>query len=175
LKTTILLGIIAVTILGTMSVQNIFVQAGLSPIETIQVDGTEINVGIGSSATSSAQCPALHPFLIGGSYKLGAGDNVNFQVIPTFNTITNTYEVEGLTSSGGDSITIQARALCANFNFPMMGMAIGGELINIDTVSLLVSAIGVNPVITAIVGITLAGVAGQAAWFIHRRKKKNSS
>ena len=52
---------------------------------------------------------------------------------------------------------------------------IGGALMDIDTVSLLVGAIGTNPVITALMGITLAGVAGQAAWFVHRRKKNNSS
>jgi len=50
--------------------------------------------------------------------------------------------------------------------------AVGGELLEINTVSLLVAAIGTNPVITALVGITIAGVAGQAIWFVHRRKKK---
>jgi len=50
-----------------------------------------------------------------------------------------------------------------------MGM-IGGELLNINTLPLLVGAIGVNPIITGLVGITIAGVAGQAVWFVHRRK-----
>ena len=49
---------------------------------------------------------------------------------------------------------------------------IGGALLGIDTTSLLVASIGTNPVITALVGITIAGVAGQAAWFVHKRKKK---
>jgi hypothetical protein len=52
-----------------------------------------------------------------------------------------------------------------------MGM-IGGALLDINTLPLLVGAIGVNPIITGLVGITLAGVAGQAVWFVHRRKKK---
>ena len=52
---------------------------------------------------------------------------------------------------------------------------VGGWYFDIDTPALLVASIGTNPVITALIGITLAGVAGQAAWFIHRRKKKNSS
>jgi len=56
--------------------------------------------------------------------------------------------------------------------FGLVMGAVGGELLEINTVSLLVGAIGTNPVITAIVGITIAGVAGQAAWFIHKRKKK---
>ena len=50
--------------------------------------------------------------------------------------------------------------------------AVGGELLDINTVSLLVGAIGTNPVITGLVAVTLAGVVGQAVWFVHRRKKK---
>ena len=52
-----------------------------------------------------------------------------------------------------------------------MGSMIGGVLMDIDTTALLVGAIGTNPVITGLVAITLAGVAGQAVWFVHRRKK----
>lgn len=66
-----------------------------------------------------------------------------------------------------------------NFNSVMcvvtnLGNMIGGELLDINTVSLLVGAIGVNPVITGLVGITLAGIVGQAVWFVHKRKKNNS-
>jgi len=53
-----------------------------------------------------------------------------------------------------------------------VGSMIGGALLEINTVSLLLGSIGVNPVITGLVGITIAGVAGQAVWFVHRRKKK---
>ena len=35
-------------------------------------------------------------------------------------------------------------------------------------------AIGVNPVITGLVGITLAGVAAQAIWFVNSRKKSEN-
>ena len=52
------------------------------------------------------------------------------------------------------------------------GSMIGGALLEINSVSLLVGAIGVNPIITGLVGITIAGVAGQTVWFVHRRKKK---
>jgi len=55
-------------------------------------------------------------------------------------------------------------------NHPICGALVGGHLINIDNASLFVAAIGTNPVITGLVGITLAGVAGQAVWFVHRRK-----
>jgi len=48
--------------------------------------------------------------------------------------------------------------------------AVGGNILEIDNYALFVAAIGTNPVITALVGITLAGVAGQALWFVHRRK-----
>jgi len=49
---------------------------------------------------------------------------------------------------------------------------IGGVLLDINTVSLLVGAIGTNPIITGLVGITIAGIAGQTAWFVHRRRVK---
>lgn len=53
-----------------------------------------------------------------------------------------------------------------------MGSMIGGTLLDIDTTALLVASIGTNPVLTGLVGITLAGVMGQVAWFVHKRKKK---
>lgn len=48
--------------------------------------------------------------------------------------------------------------------------AVGGNILEIDNYALFVAAIGTNPVITGLVGITLAGVAGQTLWFVHRRK-----
>ena len=54
-----------------------------------------------------------------------------------------------------------------------MGSMVGGTLLEIDNYALLVAAIGTNPVITGLVAVTLAGVVGQAVWFVHR-KKKNS-
>ena len=56
-----------------------------------------------------------------------------------------------------------------------MGSMIGGLLLDIDTTALLIASIGTNPIITGLVGITLAGVAGQVAWFVHRRKKSRNS
>jgi len=55
-------------------------------------------------------------------------------------------------------------------NHPICDALIGGHLIDIDNASLFVAVIGANPVLTGLVGITLAGVAGQAVWFVHRRK-----
>jgi len=65
--------------------------------------------------------------------------------------------------------------ICAKeFSFPMMDM-IGGVLLDIDSTSLLVASIGSNPVIAGMFAVTVAGVAGQAVWFVHRRKNfKNS-
>jgi len=55
-----------------------------------------------------------------------------------------------------------------------MGLIVS-ELVNIHSYPQLVGALGVNPLITGIVGITIAGVAGQAIWLVHeRRKSKNS-
>jgi len=65
-----------------------------------------------------------------------------------------------------------ATVLLNNHCFEQVLSAIGGVLMNIDTTALLVASIGTNPVITGLVALTMAGIAGQAAWFIHRRKKK---
>ncbi len=68
-----------------------------------------------------------------------------------------------------------AAVLLNNHCFAEVMAMVGGALLSIDTTAVLVAAIGTDPVITGLVAITMAGVAGQAAWFIHRRKKKNSS
>lgn len=55
-----------------------------------------------------------------------------------------------------------------------MGM-IGGELLDLDTMALFVGAIGVNPVITGLVAITIDGVAAQAIWYVNSRRKSENS
>ena len=52
---------------------------------------------------------------------------------------------------------------------------VGGTLIDIDYTPLFVSALGTSSVITGIVGITLAGIAGPAVWFVYRRKNSENS
>ena len=54
----------------------------------------------------------------------------------------------------------------------VVSMAVGGYFLEVDKYALIVAGIGVDPVITGLVALTIAGVAGQVAWFIHRRKKK---
>ena len=49
--------------------------------------------------------------------------------------------------------------------------AVGGTLLKINTFALFVSAIGVNPVITALVVATMVGVAAQVGWIVHKKKK----
>ena len=60
-------------------------------------------------------------------------------------------------------------------NHPICDALVGGYLIDIDNASLFVAVIGTNPVITGLIGITLAGIAGQALWVIHRRKNSKNS
>lgn len=52
-----------------------------------------------------------------------------------------------------------------------MNNIIGGTLLEIDNYSLFVGAIGTNPVITSLIGITISGLAVQVAWYIHKKKK----
>jgi len=60
-------------------------------------------------------------------------------------------------------------------NHPICAALVGGYLIDIDNTSLFVAVIETNPVITGLIGITLAGIAGQALWVIHRRKNSKNS
>ena len=175
----ILLGVIAVTIFGTFAVQGMMIQAGVSTFETIIVPGPTMLF----NDIVTLNCPASHPFIISGTYDeflvLLPNDNPAPQFLPRIGVneqidpVANSYTVEVISSGAIDEHTVTPEALCANFNFPMQMGMIGGELLDINTVSLLVGAIGTNPVITALIGITLAGVAGQVVWFVHRRKKKN--
>ncbi len=52
---------------------------------------------------------------------------------------------------------------------------VGGYLIDIDYTPLFVAALGTSPIITGLVGITLAGVAGPTVWFVYRRKNIENS
>ncbi len=48
---------------------------------------------------------------------------------------------------------------------------VGGVIIDTDAVSLLAGAIGIDPLLTGLIGITIGGLAVQAVWFVHRRRK----
>jgi len=49
--------------------------------------------------------------------------------------------------------------------------AIGGVLVEISALAVLAAAVGVDPLITGLVAIIILGVAGQVAWFVHRKKR----
>ncbi len=82
--------------------------------------------------------------------------NLNIKIVAKFNSNTEDYYLSEVEVTG-DAI----QGICN---------AVGGNILEIDNYALFVAAIGTNPVITALVGITLAGIAGQALWFVHRRK-----
>ena len=65
-----------------------------------------------------------------------------------------------------------AAVLLSNHCFAEIIAMVGGVLLSIDKTAVLVAAIGTDPVVTGLVALTMAGLAGQAAWFIHRRKRK---
>jgi len=82
--------------------------------------------------------------------------NLNIKIEASFNSQREDYfltEVEVI----GDAIEVP-------------GNVIGGKILEIDNYTLLVAITETNPVLTGLVGITLAGIAGQAVWFVHRRK-----
>ena len=162
-----------------MAAQSMMAEAGMGGLVVTEEKGTPVIGSVSSdTVTSIATCPAGTQ-LIGGDEEIRVTNFVqapfSWDVDKQASFLTNQYIVSvdvGQGVQGTDSVEITAIAFCGQLTFPMnMGM-VGGELLDINTVSLLVGAIGTNPVITALVGITIAGVAGQAVWFVHRRKKK---
>ncbi len=87
-----------------------------------------------------------------------------------------------------DSTTLQSGFACtANLNaicgegtlisgLQCIGLAmqaVGGTLLQINTLAVLGAAIGVDPLITGLVVIIMLGVTGQVAWFVHRKKRNH--
>jgi len=179
LDSKVLLGIIAVTIVGSFAVSGLFVQAGLEDLEIlIVIDPTPANAESGfDPVTSTATCPITHKVIGGGIDSIIPTRPLSMNLISireSIDLITNSYSVSIDTTNPFPGVDVRAFATCAKINFPMMGM-IGGVLLDIDTTSLLVASIGTNPVITGLFAVTVAGVIGQAVWFVHRRKKSENS
>jgi len=162
-----------------MAAQSMMADAGIGGLVVTEVKApaavADRNSGM---VTSVATCPAGTQ-LIGGDWGMLVvdpnGGSFLWNVVndSLFGTNQYTVSTQVVAAPTDDySILVEATAFCGQLTFPMnMGM-VGGELLDINTVSLLVGAIGTNPIITALVGITIAGVAGQAVWFVHRRRKK---
>ena len=55
----------------------------------------------------------------------------------------------------------------------VVSMAVGGLFLEVDKYALLVASIGVDPLITGLVALTIAGVAGQVGWYIKKKKFSN--
>ncbi len=72
-------------------------------------------------------------------------------------------------SCGPGTKEVNGVCLCEQQN----NQCVGGVLLDTDTVSLLAGSIGIDPLLTGLIGITIGGLAVQAVWFVHRRKKKN--
>jgi len=129
-----------------------------------------------NTKTSSASCPATDQIIGGGKLHFTQFAHTNpdrWIVDESLNLSTNSYDVT-VTVLENSRIEFQAFAICAGITtlLNQMGSMIGGALLEINSVSLLVGSIGVNPVITGLVGITIAGIVGQTVWVVHRRKKK---
>ncbi len=83
------------------------------------------------------------------------GEFYTSELLPSLSCGPGTKEVNGV-------------CLCEQQN----NQCVGGVLLDTDTVSLLAGSIGIDPLLTGLIGITIGGLAVQAVWFVHRRKKK---
>jgi len=180
LKTPYLLGIITVLLFGSFAMSGMFAQAGMGGLVVTSVKGPPAFLGQGSfDDVSVVFCPAGTQLIAGNfdfreSFSLIRG--WEYELVNLSNFVINEHAVIGTTFnsfSGPDIVEFNAIAYCAELTFPMnMGGMIGGELLDIDTMALFVGAIGVNPVITGLVAITMGGVAAQAIWYVNSRRVK---
>ena len=87
--------------------------------------------------------------------------NLNIKIEASFNSRSTGPALEGYFLTEVEVTGDAIQGICD---------AVGGNILEIDNYALFVAAVGTNPVITGLVGITLAGIAGQTLWFVHRRK-----
>jgi len=138
---------------------------GIMIVDSLIAQGTDIK-------TSTATCPATDQVIGGGKllFKQFAHTTPDrWMVEESVNLSTNSYDVK-VTAFENIRIEFQAFAICAGIT--TLFQMVGGMLLDIDSWAVLGASIGTNPVITGLVALSMAGVAGQTAWFIHRRKKK---
>ena len=175
MKTPYLLGIITVLLFGSFALSGMMAQAGPEDLEMIEFDGLPVVVTKNNPGSSEALCPPTHK-LISGSDVVFIEDTessgLQYVLAGSADYPSNTYVLSGqITFGDGSAMVITAKAHCGKINFPMMGI-IGGELLDLDTMALFIGAIGVNPVITGLVAITMGGVAAQAIWYVNSRRVK---
>lgn len=122
-------------------------------------DGVEDQhvMDLGNAANTSPKSTGFIPLPNGATNN----PNLNIKIEASFNSRSVNPALEGYFLTEVEVTGDAIQSICN---------AVGGNILEIDNYALFVAAIGINPVITALVGITLAGVAGQALWFVHRRK-----
>ena len=179
MKTPYLLGIITALLFGSFAMSGFYAQAGMEGLTVVHVKPQSITIQGGNpSDTSTATCPPGTQ-LIGGDHELRLTIPLgelyqDFKIEKEPDFTTNEYNVVGtwLGDPIFGGVNFAAVAFCATLTFPMGMSMIGGELLDLDTMALFIGAIGVNPVITGLVAITMGGVAAQAIWFVNSRRVK---
>ena len=171
MKTPYLLGIITALLFGSFALSGFLAEAGPNPNDIMVVHDPITNIYSNTiHPLGIATCPMTHQIIGGGiSNWFHPSTSSNFIRGDDLNLATNSYEIS--MASTGAAGNFRVFAICQKINFPMMGM-IGGEILDLDTMSLFIGAIGVNPVITGLVAITMGGVAAQAIWFVNSRRVK---
>jgi hypothetical protein len=183
LKTPYLLGFITALLFSSFALSGMYAQAGLDPNEIITVQGNIVTVSIFAPAASVATCPGTHQVIGGGfsDFAIQAstgvgGQQLDYDIISNLALNVNSYETIVFLNEDVDSFVFSVYAVCQKINFPInMGSMIGGELLDLDTMALFIGAIGVNPVITGLVAITMGGVTAQAIWYVYSRTKSENS
>ena len=155
----------SLTIFGTFTMNDndddLIITSGISTV-TVQCSGV-VTLGNGMLFVNQITSTLINHGLITGTQPGGIFFSDNNIIILGLVQNSGTLPTAVIVVNPGTLQTIPS--ICA----------IGGELLDINYVSLFIGAIGVNPVITGLVAITMGGVAAQAVWFVHRRRKSIKS
>ena len=162
---------------GTLALESIGPDIGVVPAgphKSFQASAIHLTAGTHTIEMTMRSTAALN-----GQFRASFDDIRISRDIPTAIECGDKTELNSNNQCVPDLDKICGMGTVPDFNllmcFGITMQTVGGELLDINTVSLLVASIGVNPVITGLVGITIAGVAGQAVWFVHRRRNPKNS
>ena len=115
--------------------------------------------------------PASH------SHDLDFGDTIDGQGItltdPATGMITcpDGHVMTGLTTGFfGGSISLTPKCTPLSIS-DVLTMAVGGMMIQVNAIAVLAAGIGVDPMVTGLLLVTVVGISVQVAWILHKKRK----
>jgi len=111
------------------------------------------------------------------SHDLDFGDTIDGQGITLIDPATGMitcpdgHVMTGLTTGFfGGSISLTPKCTPLSIS-DVLTMAVGGMMIQVNAIALLAAGIGVDPLVTGLLLVTVVGISVQVAWILHKKKK----